>query len=78
MVTIVLATEDDFGAFLELASEVEDLFGPMVDEPGFHDAVRRNIAPARPSSPEARWVPRPAAFYFLFTTIPPMPCAGLS
>lgn len=44
MVTIVLATEDDFGAFLELASEVEDLFGPMVDEPGFHDAVRRNIS----------------------------------
>ncbi len=44
MVTIVLAAEDDFGAFLELAGEVEDLFGPMVDEPGFHDAVRRNIS----------------------------------
>ena len=42
--TIVLATDDDFGAFIELAGEVEDLFGPMVDEPAFHDAVRRNIS----------------------------------
>jgi hypothetical protein len=43
-VTIDLATEDDFGAFIELAGEVEEVFGPMVDEPGFHDAVRRNIS----------------------------------
>ena len=35
---------DDFDGFLGLAAEVEDLFGPLVGEPGFHDAVRRNIA----------------------------------
>ena len=28
---------------VKLAAEVEDLFGPMVAEPRFHDAVRRNI-----------------------------------
>lgn len=37
------AVETDFDAFLSLAAEVEDLFGPMVDEPGFHEAVRKNI-----------------------------------
>lgn len=41
---IVLASEDDFGAFIELAAEVVNLFGPMVSEPGFHAAVRRNIS----------------------------------
>ena len=40
---IVAATGSDFEAFLELASEVEDLFGAMVSEASFHDAVRRNI-----------------------------------
>jgi GNAT superfamily N-acetyltransferase len=44
LVNIGLATEGDFGAFVGLAAEVEDLFGPMVGEPGFHDAVRRNIS----------------------------------
>jgi GNAT superfamily N-acetyltransferase len=38
------AVDQDFDAFLALAAEVEGLFGPMVDEPGFHDALRKNIA----------------------------------
>jgi GNAT superfamily N-acetyltransferase len=41
---VVLATDAQFGGFLELAAEVEDWFGAMVEEQGFHDAVRRNIA----------------------------------
>ena len=32
-----------FDGFLALAAEVENWFGPMVDEPGFHQAVRTNI-----------------------------------
>jgi hypothetical protein len=39
-----LASTADFEAFIALAAEVEDWFGPMVSDPGFHDAVRRNIA----------------------------------
>lgn len=38
------ATRAHFGAFLALAAEVEDWFGPMVDEPAFHSAVQGNIA----------------------------------
>jgi GNAT superfamily N-acetyltransferase len=45
-VDIEPAGADDFQHFLDLAAEVEDWFGPMVDEPGFHEAVRRNIARA--------------------------------
>lgn len=41
---ISVAVADDLSAFLELAAEVEHLFGPMVDDVDFHDAVRRNIA----------------------------------
>jgi ribosomal protein S18 acetylase RimI-like enzyme len=37
------ATAADFDAFVALAAEVEDWFGPMVRDPGFHDAVWRNI-----------------------------------
>lgn len=38
-----LATQDDFAAFMELARPVEDLFGPMVNQPGFQDALTRNF-----------------------------------
>lgn len=37
------ATEGDIPAWLDLAREVEFLFGPMVDSPGFHRALRKNI-----------------------------------
>ncbi|QCX81513.1 Acetyltransferase (GNAT) family protein [Streptomyces sp. YIM 121038] len=39
-----LATENDFPGFLSLAAQVEHWFGPMVEEPGFHRAVREHIA----------------------------------
>ncbi|MFF0723726.1 GNAT family N-acetyltransferase [Streptomyces sp. NPDC004134] len=38
-----LAGERDFGGFLGLAGGVEQWFGAMVDEPGFHEAVREHI-----------------------------------
>lgn len=38
------ATSEDIPPWLELAAEVEFLFGPMVDDPGFHAALTRNIA----------------------------------
>ncbi|GGV27730.1 N-acetyltransferase [Streptomyces longisporoflavus] len=38
-----LAQERDFPGFLALAAEVEHWFGPMVGEPGFHDAVNEHI-----------------------------------
>jgi GNAT superfamily N-acetyltransferase len=41
---VVLAQPADIPAWLELAAEVEPLFGPMVAEPGFHAALERNIA----------------------------------
>jgi len=34
---------EDIPAWLVLAAEVEPLFGPMVEEPGFMCALRRNI-----------------------------------
>lgn len=40
---VVAATESDFDRFLTLAAGVEELFGPMVDQPGFHEAIRKNI-----------------------------------
>ncbi|MFI6938621.1 GNAT family N-acetyltransferase [Streptomyces sp. NPDC050418] len=40
---IRLAEEDDFPGFLALAAQVEHWFGPMVEEPGFHDAVKVHI-----------------------------------
>lgn len=43
---IRLARETDLPGFLALAAEVEHWFGPMVDDPGFADAVRRSIARA--------------------------------
>jgi ribosomal protein S18 acetylase RimI-like enzyme len=41
--TVVVAEVDDIPAWLELAYEVEPLFGPMLDDPGFHRALQRNI-----------------------------------
>ncbi|MCX6123970.1 MAG: GNAT family N-acetyltransferase [Proteobacteria bacterium] len=41
---IDIASETDFFAWLDIASEVEDLFGPMVHDPNFHRALERNIA----------------------------------
>ncbi|MEW2429609.1 GNAT family N-acetyltransferase [Micromonospora sp. NPDC047644] len=38
-----LAEERDFDGFLRLAAQVECWFGPMVEDRGFHDAVRRHI-----------------------------------
>jgi GNAT superfamily N-acetyltransferase len=38
------AAERDLDGWLALAREVEPLFGPMVDDPAFHAALRRAIA----------------------------------
>ena len=35
---------EDIPAWLKLAAEVEFLFGPMVDERGFHAALTKNIS----------------------------------
>ena len=40
---VIEATDSDFDAFIALAAQVEEWFGPMVDDPGFHSAVRKNI-----------------------------------
>ncbi|MER7172863.1 GNAT family N-acetyltransferase [Streptomyces mesophilus] len=37
------AQERDFPSFLALAAQVEHWFGPMVAEPGFHEAVKDHI-----------------------------------
>ena len=41
---IVCAELEDVPAWLVLTAEVEPLFGPMIDDPGFMRALRRNIA----------------------------------
>jgi GNAT superfamily N-acetyltransferase len=40
---VVLAQPADIPSWLDLAAEVEPLFGPMVAEPGFHAALERNV-----------------------------------
>ncbi|MBE1461286.1 GNAT family N-acetyltransferase [Kibdelosporangium phytohabitans] len=40
---IRVAGDGDFAGLMALAAEVEDWFGPMVAEPGFHRAVRTHI-----------------------------------
>ncbi len=40
---VVTAEEADIPAWLELAAEVEPLFGPMVEEPGFLATLRQSI-----------------------------------
>lgn len=42
-VEVVQAQPEDIPAWLELAREVEPLFGPMVEDPGFHRALEKNI-----------------------------------
>lgn len=43
MLEIVVAQQEDISAWLELAREVEPLFGPMVREPSFLRALQKNI-----------------------------------
>lgn len=40
---VQVATLADMAGWLALAREVEPLFGPMADEPAFHDALRSAI-----------------------------------
>ena len=40
---VTAGTPGDVDGLLTLAAEVEAWFGPMVDDPGFHDALDRNI-----------------------------------
>ena len=40
---VQIATRSDIPSWLELASQVEFLFGPMVDQPDFQSALRKNI-----------------------------------
>jgi GNAT superfamily N-acetyltransferase len=40
---VEIATRADIPGWLALASQVEFLFGPMVDQPDFHRALRKNI-----------------------------------
>ncbi len=43
-IKVVEAQPEDIPAWLNLAREVEPMFGPMVDDPGFHHALEKNIA----------------------------------
>ena len=40
---VQIAQKEDFSSWLDLAGEVEHLFGPMVEEPGFHKSLSRCI-----------------------------------
>ena len=40
---VQIAIPADIPGWLALASEVEFLFGPMIDQPEFHNALRKNI-----------------------------------
>jgi GNAT superfamily N-acetyltransferase len=40
---VQIAGDEDVRSWLDLAAEVEPLFGPMLDTPEFHEALRRNI-----------------------------------
>lgn len=42
-----LAGDEDFPGFLGLAAQVEHWFGPMVEDVGFHDAVREHTRRSR-------------------------------
>jgi GNAT superfamily N-acetyltransferase len=44
MTGVVVAQPEDIPAWLDLAAEVEPLFGPMVNDPGFNRALHRNVA----------------------------------
>jgi hypothetical protein len=55
---VALAQPADISALLDLAAEVEPLFGPMVADPGFQQALERNIQ-RQMERPSRRY--RPAA-----------------
>jgi len=40
---VTAGTPPDVGGLLALAAQVEGWFGPMVDDPGFHEAMDRAI-----------------------------------
>lgn len=40
---VAIAVRADIPSWLSLAAEVEELFGPLVDDPGFQSALVRNI-----------------------------------
>jgi len=42
-VQVTAGTPPDVGGLLALAAQVEGWFGPMVDDPGFHEAMDRAI-----------------------------------
>jgi ribosomal protein S18 acetylase RimI-like enzyme len=42
-VRVVVATLGDFDSWLQLAGEVQPLFGPMVDQSEIHQPLKRNI-----------------------------------
>ncbi len=46
-VNVQPATIEDFESWLDLAGEVEHLFGAMVDEPSFRDALKESIREGR-------------------------------
>jgi len=37
------ALPEDISSWLTLATEVEPLFGPLIGNPGFHNALHKNI-----------------------------------
>lgn len=41
---VTVAGDEDFSPWLALAAEVEPLFGPMIGDPEFHRALKKNIA----------------------------------
>ena len=43
MIHVTVAQPEDIPAWLVLAAEVEPLFGPMIAEPSFQRALRKNI-----------------------------------
>jgi ribosomal protein S18 acetylase RimI-like enzyme len=43
MTDVVIAQLEDIPSWLDLAREVEFLFGPMCEAPGFYNALRKNI-----------------------------------
>jgi hypothetical protein len=42
-VQVTPASPDDIGGFLSPAADVENWFGPMIDDPDFHAVLHRNI-----------------------------------
>ena len=60
-VRVVEAVPKDLDSWLDLAKEVEPLFGPMVDQPAFHQALLRNLGPfdcaVRPRGRWTSWSP---------------------